>query len=198
MSKHIDATKIEKIQEAAISVVSRNGVANASVALIAKEAGVSAGYLYRHYISKEELFNDLLDKILNRINDHIASLLEEIARMEDAVQALIRFIFGIAEKQPDHIRFCLNLQNDVSSPISQQVVDRLKKLCQAVLKQGQKSKFFAPSITAEDLYIIILCVPLQYMGVRLRGVFGPLECSDSEIGHISNICLSAIKNNIQQ
>lgn len=195
MSKQVDATKIERIQEAAIALVSRNGVANASVALIAREAGVSTGYLYRHYAGKEELLNDLLDKILTRINDRIASLLEERKiRTEGAMESLIRFIFETAEQQPDHIRFCLNLQNDVSCPISEQVVDRLKKLCRAVLRQGREAGIFDRRVTAEDLYIIMLCVPLQYIGVRIRGIFGSFKYSDAEVRHVSAICLSAIKN----
>lgn len=193
MSKQIDATKLEKIRESAISLISRNGLANASVAHIAQEAGVSTGYLYRHYAGKEELLNDLLDRILIRISDRIAQLAQELTGMPEAVEGIVRYIFETAEQQPDHVRFCLNLQNDLSVPISHQVIDRLKALCGDIREKGQRTGMIARDITAEDLYITLLCVPLQYVGVRLRAAFKPFVADEAEVNHVAALCLSAIK-----
>jgi len=194
MPKQIDVAKLERIREAAVSLISRNGSTNASVALIAKEAGVSTGYLYRHYAGKEELLNDLLDRILTRISDRIAVLAESNGSLEEAVAAFIGYLFQTVREQPDHVRFCLNLQNDLSCPISRQITDRIKSLCEEILRQGKEAGSIDAKITAEDLYIILLCMPLQYIGVRLRGVFGTFTCNDEEIRHVSERCLSAIKS----
>lgn len=194
MSKQIDASKLERIQEAAITLISRNGVANASVALIARQAGVSTGYLYRHYLSKEELMNDLLDRLLTRIGDRIAWLASGMNTLEESVQGMVRYIFETAAERPDHIRFCLNLQNDLSCPISERVLDRLKGLCEEIRRQGQTLRVISPEVTAEDIYIILMALPLQYVGVRLRGVFGAFENNEAEICRVSALCMSAIKN----
>lgn len=194
MSKQIDITKLERIRDAAIILISRHGLANASVAHIAQQAGVSTGYLYRHYAGKEELLNDLLDRVLTRISDRAAQLAVEMHALEDVVEGLVRYIFTIAEQQPEHVRFCLNLQNDLSVPISGQVIERLRGLCEDLRTKGENAGMIGGRITAEDLYVAMLCMPLQYVGVRLRGAFRPFGCGEEEIGHVASLCLSAIKN----
>lgn len=194
MSKQIDKTKLERIRDAAITLISRHGLANASVANIAKEAGVSTGYLYRHYAGKEELLNDLLDRVLTRISDRVAQLAEEMHTLEEVAEGLVRYIFSIAEEQPEHVRFCLNLQNDLSVPISGRVIERLRGLCEDIRAKGKNAGMIGGRITAEDLYVAMLCMPLQYVGVRLRAAFRPFVCGEEEIRHVASLCLSAIKH----
>lgn len=50
------------IETAAVRVFARRGFAASNMRQIADEAGLSAGSIYRHYASKEELFESLLDQ----------------------------------------------------------------------------------------------------------------------------------------
>lgn len=50
------------IETAAVRVFSRHGFAAASIRQIADEAGLSTGSIYRHYASKEKLFEALLEQ----------------------------------------------------------------------------------------------------------------------------------------
>ena len=50
------------VVDAAVRVFSRHGFAASSIRQIAEEAGLSIGSIYRHYASKEELFDDLLEQ----------------------------------------------------------------------------------------------------------------------------------------
>ena len=52
----------EKVLSAAIAVFSRKGFAAAAVHEIATAAGISTGLMYRHYASKEELFQALVNQ----------------------------------------------------------------------------------------------------------------------------------------
>lgn len=54
-----DATR-ELIQSAAVRVFAQRGFAASSIRHIAEEAGLSTGSIYRHYASKEALFDELL------------------------------------------------------------------------------------------------------------------------------------------
>ena len=65
MAKKVDQTKIERIRNASVEVISEHGILGGSVASIAERADVSVGYLYRHYPGKTELINDLLENALN-------------------------------------------------------------------------------------------------------------------------------------
>ena len=73
MAKKVDQTKIERIRNASVEVISEHGILGGSVASIAERADVSVGYLYRHYPGKTELINDLLENALNAITDRIHS-----------------------------------------------------------------------------------------------------------------------------
>lgn len=53
------ATK-ERIQKAAIRLFSQKGIAGTNVQEIADSAEISIGLLYRHYKTKDDLFNDLV------------------------------------------------------------------------------------------------------------------------------------------
>ncbi|MFS6531079.1 TetR/AcrR family transcriptional regulator [Microbacterium aurugineum] len=52
----------ERIETAAVRVFARRGFAASSIKDIADEAGLSAGSMYRHYASKEALFDALLEQ----------------------------------------------------------------------------------------------------------------------------------------
>lgn len=69
MAKKMDMTKLDRIREASVEIISEHGILNSSVASIAERAGVSVGYLYRHYPGKVDLINDLLEDALRTITD---------------------------------------------------------------------------------------------------------------------------------
>lgn len=69
----IRAATREKLQAAAITLFTRKGFAATSVGDIAAAAGVSAGLLYRHYRTKEDLFGDLVEQAAAGL-DRVAAL----------------------------------------------------------------------------------------------------------------------------
>lgn len=70
------ATK-DKIQNAAIRLFSQKGVAGTNVQEIADCAGISIGLLYRHYKTKDDLFNDLVQMATAGLENLIKSLSTE-------------------------------------------------------------------------------------------------------------------------
>jgi AcrR family transcriptional regulator len=60
--------KRQMILDAARRVFEREGLLGANMRAIAAEAGYTAGALYNHYASKEEIYGDLLAQSLDRLN----------------------------------------------------------------------------------------------------------------------------------
>lgn len=82
-----NATK-QKIQSAAMQLFVQKGYGSTNVQDIADTAGISIGLLYRHYKSKETLFDELVDYVL-------AGMQKNIDFFESAVspkQALDQFV----------------------------------------------------------------------------------------------------------
>lgn len=50
-----------KIREAALKVISEQGINGATMRVIAKEAGVSTGAIYHYYPAKEDILYDIMD-----------------------------------------------------------------------------------------------------------------------------------------
>lgn len=62
------------VETAAVRVFARSGFAAASMRQIAAEASISTGSIYRHYASKEELFDGLLKQASNGLEVAVTQL----------------------------------------------------------------------------------------------------------------------------
>ncbi|MCD7963228.1 MAG: TetR/AcrR family transcriptional regulator [Rikenellaceae bacterium] len=193
MSKLIDEKKIEKIRESAISCIGRFGIGNASVAEIARHAGVSVGYLYRHYSGKEELINDILERTLDIISDKIEELLHSGSSPEKIISGFIEFLFITSQKNPDKIKFILSLQNDFSYEFPKKLSMRLNELCAKFINKGNETGILTKDVTTGDIYIIVICLPLQFIGMKMRNIFGETTEKNKIINKITSLCLAAIK-----
>ncbi len=170
MSKQIDTTKIERIRAAAVTLISEQGISNASVALIARHAGVSVGYLYRHYASKEALFNDMLEVTLNIITEKILSLIEDGKGIDHVVSGLVRYIFEIADQDRSKIKFLIVLLNDFSATISTRLTGRIRTLADRLLAVGLHDGSIREDTTIEDIYMAMVGLPMQYLSLHYRGL----------------------------
>lgn len=191
MSKQIDSTKIERIREAAVACIGRHGIGNTSVAMIAAEAGVSVGYLYRHYTGKDELINDILSISLDNIGDKVEALISSSGNTREIVHRFVAYLLSSAKDDPDKVKFILSLQNDFSFSMSEVVIERISRLCNDILTKGQKA--IRPDITAEDMYVILICMPLQYIGDRMRNLFGRNMEQNDITEKITAMCMAAIR-----
>ena len=69
-------SKKENILDAALFLFANQGVAASSTRAIAKEASVSEGLVFKHFNSKEELLQSVLDKGIEQLNISLESILK--------------------------------------------------------------------------------------------------------------------------
>jgi AcrR family transcriptional regulator len=77
----------ERLLEAATQIV-RAGGPQASLEAVARQAGVGIGTLYRHFPTREELF----EAVYRHEVDHLVELSEELAQGGDPVEALRKWL----------------------------------------------------------------------------------------------------------
>src|SRR5258707_13752439 len=77
----------ERVLEAATQTFSAGG-AGASLEAVARKAGVGIGTLYRHFPTREALF----EAVYRQEVDHLAELAEELSRDKDPVAALRKWL----------------------------------------------------------------------------------------------------------
>ncbi len=100
-----DADSRELILAAAEAIVAERGVAAASLADIAKVAGVSRGTLYYHYPSKDDLILDIAERHMAALTARFFSLARSGAAVGLAgmFEALEREVLGDGMRSATHI-----------------------------------------------------------------------------------------------
>ena len=194
MAKKVDRTKIERIRDASVEVISEHGILGGSVASIAERADVSVGYLYRHYPGKTELINDLLENARYAFTDRIRALIRETDDIERIVGGIVGFLIESAADNPAKHKFLIMLLNDFSVEIKPESRKRIIEIGEVLLETGQKNRTVRGDISVNDLYIALVGIPMQYLASRYRFDFDSRPCDTQElIRKITRVSLSAIR-----
>jgi AcrR family transcriptional regulator len=94
-------TKREAILDAMLEVVAERGFHEAPMSLISERSGASAGVIYHHFASKEEIIQALHDRVLELKR---ASLLEGYAPGMDAREAFLHVSMNAYRFYRRHLR----------------------------------------------------------------------------------------------
>ena len=78
----------ERILSAALDMFSRNGYAGTNIRELAASLGLVKSSLYKHFESKEEIWNALLDKMIAYYNDRFGSS-EKLPPVPDSLEGLV-------------------------------------------------------------------------------------------------------------
>lgn len=79
----------EQIAQAALALIGRNGVAGLSVAGVANEVGVVPSGIYRHFRSKDEILDVVLDMISQRLLGNVQAVRVEVSDPLDRLHRLL-------------------------------------------------------------------------------------------------------------
>lgn len=90
------------------------GFENTSMKDIASDAGISTGNIYRYFLTKKHLLNEILDELESEINqllDEISSN-HEAKNLHDAFEKLTESTIQLAEKNSDTLKIMFNSPNE--------------------------------------------------------------------------------------
>jgi AcrR family transcriptional regulator len=138
----------ERLIEAATHVFGA-GAPQASLEAVAREAGVGIGTLYRHFPTREALF----EAVYRREVDHLADLAERLARDAAPVEALRQWLhanIGLVATKRGMVE-ALHLVATGSTELKAYSFERLTGALALLLARGVATGDLRPDITAEDL-----------------------------------------------
>lgn len=199
MAKSVDQSKLERIREASVKVISRHGITGSPVSAIAAEAQVSVGYLYRYYPSKEVLIDDILSNALNVLTDRVNLLMENAGSIEGLVKGMVEYIIEGATREESKYKFMIMLLNDFSVKIHPETVARIKDIAGIVKERFDGS--LEAGLTTDDLYLALVAIPLQYLAAGFRFGFDDSPRNREELIEkitSNSICVLKMKNNIMK
>ncbi|MEO8806742.1 MAG: TetR family transcriptional regulator [Burkholderiaceae bacterium] len=161
----------DSILRAATKVFAKHGYAGGRVEQISKAAKSYDRMIYYYFGSKEDLFIAVLEEMYRRFNEAESKLVLGAAAPAEALQAVIRFMWGYYQKNPEFITL-LNTENlhrgkHISkslraSEYSSQAVSVLGE----VLTRGAQQKLFRSDVSARDVYLMIAALAYFYLSNR--------------------------------
>lgn len=193
MARLIDESKIERIKEATLQMVVRKGYGGASISEIANLAGVAEGYLYRHYKGKAELVNDLLFSNLNSLIEKLENLLDNHHTVPEIFEKLTRTLFGMANDHPEKIKFLYVLMHDYNFIIQEEQREKIITLCRRVKEIGQNSGELASDADEEEIYLLGVAYPIQFINLHLKTFFNQHALDENEVKKVLKIQFNLIR-----
>lgn len=154
--RRADALRNEgKIVEIALSQFAAQGV-DAPLDAIAKEAGVGAGTLYRHFPTRDDLISSALGKCTIELEKTQESLMEsadDLTALQEwlgVVRSYVRTFNGLAT-------LLLHAANNPSSALSLRCTE-MQDITAHFLQRAQQAGVARPNVSAKDLFIAQLAL----------------------------------------
>lgn len=188
----VNISKLDGVKFAAIKTIARVGYAGATVALIAKEAGVSDGYLYRHYANKSDLVKSLFIENMNIFHNHIFGLLETEDKIEKILEGSFRFMMETFIHVPEMIAFIFLMDHDHNFNNPKEVGENFKKIGKELMLLGHKTGEINKQRGVEDIIMITFGLPIKLVELRRKKVVTERPLDENDIQNLVNICLNAL------
>ncbi len=96
--------RIQSIQEAALRVIARKGMAAATMQEIAEEAGVAKGTIYLYFRDRDELVEKTFESAMNDLHDRVEEALEKQGSFEEKLRAVLAAQIGYFQANREFFR----------------------------------------------------------------------------------------------
>jgi AcrR family transcriptional regulator len=119
--------RVQSIQEAAIRVISRKGMASATMQEIAEEAGVAKGTIYLYFRDRDELVEKTFETAIGELHKRIDAALESDGPFAQRLRAVITAKLAFFNENREFFRLYHTLRMPEGSATQQR---RQKRTCQ--------------------------------------------------------------------
>lgn len=162
MARSADSTKREKILDAAVVEIARQGFYQTTVAVIARRAGVADGTIYLYFRNKEEILFSLFDRAIRRFITTGQAMLGRASGAEDKLRRVVELHLTLVGSDRDlaiitqvELRHSLHFMDQLSRS---QVGEYLSILSQVVAEGQQEGVFGAgldPVLAAKAIFGVL-------------------------------------------
>lgn len=127
----------EKILEVGIKEFSSKGYESANINVIAKNAGISIGLMYKYFATKEDLFITCLEHGMKILDDALEEIMQSDEKLLVKTERLIRTTCAHSKKNANYIK----MYNEITS---ERDSDFVKSLAREI--EGSSSRKYITSI----------------------------------------------------
>jgi len=193
MVKPTDLKKLYEVREAAVRVIVERGYYGATIAQISKEAGVSDGYLYRHYSGKAELVRELFVESMGYFLTVVLEAIEREKTLSDVLHKTFSFLGQSLKEDADTIAFIFIMDHDHSFEFPDEIRQSFREIGLKLRKLGSKSGDISENLNEEDIIAIVFGLPIKYMEMRRKSIISSKDFTEKDINTIVGICKNALR-----
>ena len=128
----------EKILEVGINEFASKGYENANINIIAKNAGISIGLMYKYFSTKEDLFITCIQRGMSILDDAVDEILKSNDKLLTKAEKLIRTTCQLSQKDANYVK----LYNEITSERNS---EKAMEFAKAI--EGETSKKYVKCIT---------------------------------------------------
>ncbi|WP_117880130.1 TetR/AcrR family transcriptional regulator [Aureibaculum luteum] len=181
MARKIDEDKINRIKEATMETIVTHGIEATTIAMIAKNANVSGGYLYRIYSGKQDLINDLYSKkVMSLVNELEFLLTLNPSTIEPIINTFISNRIVYSKNETIASKFYYQLLHNENFNLSEELKVKHFGLMENIKRIGITSGEVSDTISLFQLHYHILIYPVDYINFKRNKAFGLEQSKDND------------------
>ena len=161
----------DNILRAATRIFAKHGFSGGRIDQISKAAKSHDRMIYYYFGSKEGLYIAVLEDLYRRVNHAASALMFNVDNPEQALVAVVGFIWDYYHRNPDFI----TLLNDENLHRGKHISKSLRareysspaiQILESVLASGVEKKVFRSGLLARDVYLMIAGLNYFYLSNR--------------------------------
>lgn len=165
-NEEVRQESMQKIMDAAFSLIAKQGYESTSIAQIAAEAGVSKGLLYNYFESKEDLLEKLVVGAMEQGDKLIGEMIDPDPQV--TLKNVFQWFFNEMRERPDYWRLIteLTLKIDKFEFIQKLAADKMSGYIQFI--EGLLEQIGIEDPVGEAMLVGALFdgIAIQYLVVR--------------------------------
>lgn len=196
MARKIDEEKLVRIKKATMKTIVDCGIEKTTIAMIAKNANVSGGYLYRLYSGKQALIDELyFDKITSLISELEFLINLKHTSIAPILKAFIQNRVVYAINEPEASKFFYQLLHNDNFIVPDTLKDKSISLMQQLLAIGQASSEIGENVELLDLNYHIFTYVIDYIHFKRVNFLGVEKTTNNDVNYLTNNILNILKQN---
>ncbi len=193
MARQVDPNKIEKLKDAAIELMIQYGYKGTSISSIAKKAGVSVGYLYRHYQSKDELLEELIESYLEETKSQFENTLSKSESFYELIYLFVRGLFRLAKSDLLKLKFIITLIFDYDfSSLNEKKKQEQCALIEKIIEKKLDTEILNEDIVVEDVMTVLFTIPFSFLASKIMEENYEELLTEEYAKKIARICFRAL------
>lgn len=186
-----DPRKLTAIMEAVLHTIAEYGYQGSSVSRIAQKAGVSDGYLYRHFPGKHALFDHLYAYHHGKLYDYLENRLEESDSLTDFLLSLLGYLVQLSQEQRAVFDYLFIHGHRPGAPTPVEILERHRAFTRSIRDKGVASGELHDRLDVERISFMLFALPVRLICMRREQLFHAQPIGRDDLEYMAGVMLMA-------